>query len=328
MTSFSPNKDFAYYLYWIAERQNIFWRRFYGEGAPYTDDPILQQYKFTNVYRVLDRASQYLLQHVIYNGNTYSNEDMFWRILLFKHYNSPATWEYLITTIGDITLETDIDDIAECLTERRQQGIPIYSNAYMLTASFMRNPRILSRWGMHQVEEKHVAYLQLFKVTILNTNYYADIIKARTFKQAYNMLSRIPTIADFLSYQYVQDLNYSTIYDFDDNEFCAAGFGTIRGIARTFNINGTPQYDVIIKWVYNHFTDLCNDYGIDFNSLPGRRPQVPDLSNCFCETDKYMRVAKVETDKNIRGSRMKNHFVANTKRINYIFPPKWGVKNL
>ena len=54
----------VYDLYWYfaCERQNIFWKKINGEPAPWTDDKILQEYKFCNSYRVNDRVSQYLLK--------------------------------------------------------------------------------------------------------------------------------------------------------------------------------------------------------------------------------------------------------------------------
>ena len=96
-----------YDLYWYFawERQNIFWKKLNGEEAPWTDDNILQQYKFCNSYRVNDRVSQYLLKNVIYNGNIYEDEDMLFRIILFKLFNKEATWELLVNEFGDITLK-------------------------------------------------------------------------------------------------------------------------------------------------------------------------------------------------------------------------------
>ena len=54
-----------YYFYFIQERMNIFWGK-YNHQDHLTDDPILQEYKFTNVYRASDRVSQYLIKNVIY----------------------------------------------------------------------------------------------------------------------------------------------------------------------------------------------------------------------------------------------------------------------
>ena len=56
------------FWYFAYERQNIWYKKLKEENPPYTDDKILQEYKFCNSYRVLDRVSQYLLKNVIYNG--------------------------------------------------------------------------------------------------------------------------------------------------------------------------------------------------------------------------------------------------------------------
>ena len=108
----------VYDLYWYfaCERQNIFWKKLNGEKAPWTDDEILQTYKFCNSYRVNDRVSQYLLRNVIYNGKKYSDEDMLFRILLFKLFNKESTWELLLNNFEDITLKTfNVKDYSKVL---------------------------------------------------------------------------------------------------------------------------------------------------------------------------------------------------------------------
>ena len=94
----------VYDLYWYfaCERQNIFWKKINGESAPWTEDKILQEYKFCNSYRVNDRVSQYLLKEVIYNGKKYSDSSMLFRIILFKLFNKESTWELLLNNFEDI----------------------------------------------------------------------------------------------------------------------------------------------------------------------------------------------------------------------------------
>ena len=55
----------VYDTYWrfAAERQEIFFRRVVRTSQPpWTADPILAEYKFTNAYRASDRVSQYLIR--------------------------------------------------------------------------------------------------------------------------------------------------------------------------------------------------------------------------------------------------------------------------
>ena len=94
----------VYDLYWYfaCERQNIFVKKLNGKPAPWTNDKILQEYKFCNSYRVNDRVSQYLLKNVIYNCKSYTDEDMLFRILIFKLFNKESTWELLLNFNGSI----------------------------------------------------------------------------------------------------------------------------------------------------------------------------------------------------------------------------------
>ena len=46
---------FKYYFYFIQERMNIFWNKYDSNKQPWTNDVILKENKFTNVYRASDR---------------------------------------------------------------------------------------------------------------------------------------------------------------------------------------------------------------------------------------------------------------------------------
>src|SRR5271155_4828919 len=51
-----PTAVFDSYWHFAAERQRVFFARVAGESAPWTRDPILSTYKFTNAYRASDRV--------------------------------------------------------------------------------------------------------------------------------------------------------------------------------------------------------------------------------------------------------------------------------
>ena len=118
---------------------NMFWRRCEGRRV-LTKDPILREYKFTNVYRSCDRVSQYLIRHVIYeNIEDYTPEDMLLRILVFKIFNKIGTWEYLMQSYGDITINHfDVKEISSLLSDKRGAGVMCLPVCWMLGAmSFM-----------------------------------------------------------------------------------------------------------------------------------------------------------------------------------------------
>jgi hypothetical protein len=65
--------------------------------------------------------------------------------------------------------------------------------------------------------------------------------------------------------------------------------------------------------------------GIPFQSLWGRRLQLIDCQNLFCEVDKYARVAHPQV-RGISGrSRIKQRFTPVGQPLTAWFPPKWGL---
>ena len=53
-------------------------------------------------------------------------------------------------------------------------------------------------------------------------------------QEAFDLIRAYPTIGDFLAYQYVTDVNYSTVTDFTEMEFVVPGPGAIDGIRKCF----------------------------------------------------------------------------------------------
>lgn len=55
-----------YDMFWkyVHERQMVWFRRQRGDPEPWTQDTVLQTYFFCNVYRELDKGSQYFKDQV------------------------------------------------------------------------------------------------------------------------------------------------------------------------------------------------------------------------------------------------------------------------
>src|SRR5690348_5802196 len=81
------------YWYFASERQRVFEKRLVGELAPWTDDVILQTYKFCNVFRAADRVSQYMIHDVCYDETPHGDEDRLFQIVAFRTFSKIETWE-------------------------------------------------------------------------------------------------------------------------------------------------------------------------------------------------------------------------------------------
>jgi hypothetical protein len=64
---------------------------------------------------------------------------------------------------------------------------------------------------------------------------------------------------------------------------------------------------------------------IEFEGLWGRRLQLIDCQNLFCEVDKYARVAHPEFSGPKGRTRIKQKFKVGKPPLPYQFPSNWGI---
>lgn len=302
------------YWYFAYERQNIFYNKLNGKNMPYTNDKILQEYKFCNCYRVLDRVSQFLLKNVIYNGVEYSKEDMIFRIILFKIFNKEDTWNYLVEELKDIVLENfSFESYDRLLTEYKNNGNKIYNDAYISCAN--------KAFGY---EMKHQNHLALLEKMFIKDKIQDEIINCKSMEEAFYVLKQYPLIGNFMAYQLVTDINYSEVVDFREDEFTVAGPGAIRGIKKCFSDLEGKTYEDVIKYMYDIQENEFKRLNLDFKYIRGRKLQYIDLQNLFCELDKYLRVKRPDLKSN--RIKIKKKYIQNKGKIEYMLPLKWKAK--
>jgi hypothetical protein len=131
---------FDAFLHYMNKREAI--RRAKEEGVPqehWTDDPILQEYKFTNIRREHDRTSKWLI------NNWYRpNADQDVREILLNA--AIARWTGTIEFCEAIGWSNphDIDwyHIRHVATERLANGQKVFTGAYVITNSGHTGPKI------------------------------------------------------------------------------------------------------------------------------------------------------------------------------------------
>lgn len=307
----------VYDSYWkfAALRQDVFFSKIENNKFPWTDDPILSKYRFTNSYRAADRVSQYLIKEVIYNPNlSDSPKEVLFRILLFKLFNKIETWELLKKSIKDITYEDfDFKRYDDVLNKAMNQKKTIYSAAYI-----MPSVRIFGH------SRKHSNHLKLIDFIIKNDT-VKQLMDTNKMQQAFDIIKEFPGLGNFLAYQILIDINYSNIIDFSESEFVVPGPGALGGISKCFKDTGGLSNVEIIKLMLDRQELEFERLGLSFKTLWGRSLQLIDCQNLFCEVDKYARVKHPDIKGNSDRSRIKQVYKGNSKPIDYWFPPKWGI---
>src|SRR5215204_2647688 len=140
-------------------------------------------------------------------------------------------------------------------------------------------------------------------------------------ESAYQTLVALPGLGPFLAYQFLIDLNYSSLLAFDEMDFVVAGPGARDGIQKCFGDGSRGvEADVIAHMAEQqqaHFARL----GLTFNGLYGRALQLIDCQNLFCEVDKYARVVHPEIAGRTGRTRIKQKFEPTPIPIKLFYPP-------
>ncbi|WP_206835641.1 nucleotide kinase domain-containing protein [Marinobacterium iners] len=301
--------------YWrfASERQDIFMRRVLGTESPWTEDPILDRYRFTNAYRASDRVSQYLIRHVIYEGSQ-SAEEVFFRTMLFKLFNKIETWESLCSRFGALSWgDFSFDAYAKVLDGLLEEGERIYSAAYIMPSPAFGSPR------------KHRNHLRLIEYMMAD-GAPKKMARADSLRGAFELLRSYPSLGDFLAFQFVIDINYSELINFSEMEFVVAGPGARDGISKCFSDTAGLNEAEIIQVMAERADAEFERLGVRFQSLWGRSLQLIDCQNIFCEVSKYARVAHPEIEGESGRTRIKQRYKPRPAPIPQWYPPKWGIQ--
>jgi len=281
-------------------------------APPWTNDPILQEYKFTNVYRASDRVSQYLIRRVAYFGDQ-SEEEIFFRTILFKLFNRISTWELFERCFGTISWKTfNLARYDAILSNELHRGEKLYSAAYIMPCPPFGAPK------------KHTNHLMLLD-KMMKDNVPAKVANATSLEHVFSILRAYPSIGDFLAFQFAIDLNYTNLINFSEMDFVVPGPGARSGLRKVFRDSCGLSDEDVIRAMAEQASEEFERYALPFRNLWGRSLQLIDCQNLFCEVDKYARVAFPDANGSGR-ARIKQRYRSGLKMTEQWYPPKWGIK--
>lgn len=175
------------FFYLMTERHRIYRKRAAGLPFPWTTDPVLLDNRFCNVYRVLDRGTQYVVNEVINKGPQDHRETCF-RVMLYKLFNRIPTWEYIVQKLGTPTWETfDIAKYGRVLRARLLSS-PIYTSAYQIPA-----PKL----GYPTSYMNHLRQLQM----MMDDDVPTLLLRKTSLKDAFKLIESYPGMGPFLGLQ-------------------------------------------------------------------------------------------------------------------------------
>lgn len=262
------------YLDFVVERHNIWWKRQQGQEGPWTDDTVLRDRKFTNVFRVLDYGSQFLCRELLYDDSRLSPGDVLMRAFLYRYTNRPEPWLAFKEEFGRMPIREDLErNLPDLWADYRAGGYPIFGNAYKMFSGYENKGTDRLTWVTRLVER----FFGFGDDDI--TDAFWD---ARSPADKLAVLKTIPRCADFMGMQVLTDVGY---WDpsWDENAFVVPGPGARVG-AKAIGM----QADAAIAWAH-HALSFREDAPIIPVHDGWRLPSYMDVQNTFCEFGKYIR---------------------------------------
>lgn len=282
------------FMYYVKERYSIHIKKdFKHENKPWTKDPILRQYRFTNVRREHDIETQYLIRSIADNDFLSYRQKML-NIVLFRAFNKHQTFEIMGAPFKFEWAWTYKPARKKLLVYREENPeYTFFTNAY-LSSGFKRTLNTMFP------QEDFVPGTVLRFLKHLNENDFFDkITSAKTQKEAFEAINSEKGIGEFLSYQIFVDFTYIKDFPFSENEFTVAGIGCKKGIDFLFNNRDGMSYEECVFWMRDNWENLTEEVDPDFKVVPedmmidlkhyDRVMNVMSLENCFCEFSKYYK---------------------------------------
>lgn len=255
----------------MKEREAIRVKKEAGKDKPWTDDEILQRYRFCNVHREDDRVTKWITEH--WRDPFATNPDVWFLMSAARWVNWPDSLQELEPAlIEGKRLKFEPKVFQKILKSRAERGEKVWTGAYMIGTQ-----------GNAMDKPKFIAEQVLWPLWKLR-----ETLRPRRGDTLQKFAERVVSVKNqgrFMVAQMIADAKYATphlVEAVDWATFALSGPGSRRGLNRVF---GHP---VDQGWNENEwFASLMilrDKMGLD------EHLHNQDLQNCLCEFDKYERV--------------------------------------
>lgn len=295
-------------FFWFArERHAIYLRRAAGEPRErWTVDPVLQQYRFTNVFRELDATTVWFRRNV--RDPMRDSPDVLLATVVFRWFNRISTGETIFLQrdlFGDgrTVWEQFLDDrdtgiLASAIRSSNPTG-PWVTGAYIIKTpdgmDKLKGVLTCIRWFCEQSPESPKDWSSL--------------------EAAWRWLLQFPYLGDFMAYEIVTDLRHTALLDRapDIATWANPGPGAVRGLNRIHGRElkkSVPKQQAIremqqllaasqdVRHWPQKSTDTETKIGVrltpqleDVRGDPESWPrwEMRDVEHTLCEFDKWQR---------------------------------------
>lgn len=261
------------------ERQMIWYKRFIKkQNRPWTKNKIFQENKFTNVYRELDRNSQWQIKNILLDDEL-DLRNLIWKLMVFRFFNNPETFEFepknvsLQGSLFGPTIKSGLEQVENpddlISAKKWRNGIPSYeeydedefSRFIAGVRSSGKNPYTTAYLINSQAtpgQPRDYCYTRVVIPTLhKKINELIDVVQnAKTPEEIIEFLKKLPAVADFIAHEFYQDFTYIPRYTnrefmkFTQDDFTNVGPGASVGIRLIYpNLATMKEQKQAIYWL-------------------------------------------------------------------------------
>lgn len=273
------------FVRWIEERHSIYRKKEAGLPRPWTEDEILDEFKFTNVFRELDKGT-IALRSMIDAPRTSSLKLDLFNVIWYRMFNR---YEHA-TDIGYVFSFAELDGAIRHLDTKDKK---------LFTSAHMTVGRAGERKMVTMLDSLAKVYGAIFE-TCTHDRFYEELTKSTTLERAFRVLTKdfkFYGIGNFIGYEIVTDLRWTAILPnvTDRLTWANIGPGCRRGLDRLGMMDDMQSLQRL--WVYvrefskahikEHFED---DHTCESPYLDTWPPfELREIEHSLCEFDKYER---------------------------------------
>lgn len=260
---------FEAFIAFVIERHRIYTRRASGQSGPWTRDKILAEYRFCNVYRELDRVTQWIRMR--WREPFANHEDLWFAMVVARLINHPATLTEL-----SLPGRWNRAQFLRVMNERRARGEKSFGSAYIVSTNgeSMDKAFYLAEYVLDPMWTQRSVYRPKPKETL--SSYHTRLMEAQG-------------MGSFMAAQVIADLKYtpSLAKAPDWWTFASSGPGSRRGMSYLMG------FDPRMAWKEHEWRDCLKELASHVHPYTAEvgmpRMHAQDLQNCLCEYSKYRR---------------------------------------
>ena len=270
-----PTVGASRFFQFMISRERLRLQKESGAPWPWSDDPILNAYKFTNVKREHDRTTRWMRQHWTEPNDNRPSGEIIFNCALFRYF---GTTEFA-QAVGWL-VEWSPERVAEIAAERSAAGLRVFTGAYIIPTLGHRGPKY-----------EAVCNLILSPLWNVRNNLASKAKDSQSWRLVAEAMRTMPGFGGtgFMTKEVLQDVMQTPVLRqaIDRNTWCPAGPGARRGLNRLYG--RTIERRVAEEQLVLEMQELFHQAQ---DNMPNFMPELElhDIQFQLCEFDKYERV--------------------------------------